>query len=183
MSNINSSGNMTPEQLMKLAASFGGKDATDPEKAINAVSKQLSDEKRQKLNEVLSDKSALEKLLQSPEAQRLMKKFGVDNIGDILSSLSDEDMKALGDAARSLLGSSEQEQGQNDSDRGFSMDPATMAKIAQIMSAMNRHDSRCDLIAALRPLLSEPRRRRADDAMQLIKLIALLPMIEDLGRK
>ena len=49
----------------------------------------------------------------------------MDNIGDILSSLSDEDMKALGDAARSLLGSSEQEQGQNDSDRGFSMDPAT----------------------------------------------------------
>lgn len=73
MSNINSSGNMTPEQLMKLAA--------DPEKAINVVSKQLSDEKRQKLNEVLSDKSALEKLLQSPEAQRLMKKFGVDNKG------------------------------------------------------------------------------------------------------
>ena len=102
----------------------------------------------------------------------------MDNIGDILSSLSDEDMKALGDAARSLLGSSEQEQGQNDNDRGFSMDPATMAKIAQIMSAMNRHDSRCDLIAALRPL-----RRRADDAMQLIKLIDLLPMIEDLGRK
>ena len=81
MSNINSSGNMTPEQLMKLAASFGGKDAADPEKTINAVSKQLSDEKRQKLNEVLSDKSALEKLLQSPEAQRLMKKFGVENKG------------------------------------------------------------------------------------------------------
>ncbi len=36
----------------------------------------------------------------------------MDNIGDILSSLSDDDMKALGDAARSLLGSSEQEQGQ-----------------------------------------------------------------------
>ena len=30
----------------------------------------------------------------------------MDNIGDILSSLSDEDMKSLGDAARSLLGSS-----------------------------------------------------------------------------
>ena len=81
MSNINSSGNMTPEQLKKLAASICGKDAADPEKAITAVSKQHSDEKRQKLNEVLSDKSALEKLLQSPEAQRLMKKFGVDNKG------------------------------------------------------------------------------------------------------
>lgn len=75
----------------------------------------------------------------------------MDNIGDILSSLSDDDMKALGDAARSLLGSSEREQGQDGNDMGFSMDPATMAKIAQIMGAMNRHDSRCDLIAALRP--------------------------------
>jgi hypothetical protein len=103
----------------------------------------------------------------------------MDNIGDILSSLSDDDMKALGDAARSLLGSAEQEGG----GQGFSLDPTAMAKIAQIMSAMNRRDNRCDLIAALRPLLSEPRRRRADDAMQLIKLIDLLPMIEELGRK
>lgn len=105
----------------------------------------------------------------------------MDNIGDILSSLSDDDMKALGDAARSLLGSAEQEQ--EGSGQGFSLDPTAMAKIAQIMGAMNRRDSRCDLIAALRPLLSEPRRRRADDAMQLIKLIDLLPMIEELGRK
>lgn len=103
----------------------------------------------------------------------------MDNIGDILSSLSDDDMKALGDAARSLLGSAEQEQ--EGGGQGFSLDPTAMAKIAQIMGAMNRRDSRCDLIAALRPLLSEPRRRRADDAMQLIKLIDLLPMIEELG--
>ena len=102
----------------------------------------------------------------------------MDNIGDILSSLSDDDMKALGDAARSLLGSAEQEQ--EGGGQGFSLDPTA---IAQIMGAMNRRDSRCDLIAALRPLLSEPRRRRADDAMQLIKLIDLLPMIEELGRK
>ena len=103
----------------------------------------------------------------------------MDNIGDILSSLSDDDMKALGDAARSLLGSAEQEQ--EGGGQGFSLDPTAMAKIAQIMGALNRRDSRCDLIAALR--LSEPRRRRADDAMQLIKLIDLLPMIEELGRK
>lgn len=80
MSNINGSGSMTPEQLMALAGSLSGKDSPDPEKAA-ALSKQLSEEKRQRLNEVLSDKSALEKLLQSPEAQRLMKKFGVNGKG------------------------------------------------------------------------------------------------------
>lgn len=106
----------------------------------------------------------------------------MDNISDIISSLSDEDMKALGDAARSLLGSgSDSDSGS--AEQGFSIDPATMAKIAQIMGAMNKHDSRCDLIAALRPLLSEPRRHRADEAMQLIKLLDLLPMIESLGGK
>ena len=87
----------------------------------------------------------------------------------------------LSEKLRSLLGSAEQEQ--EGGGQGFSLDPTAMAKIAQIMGAMNRRDSRCDLIAALRPLLSEPRRRRADDAMQLIKLIDLLPMIEELGRK
>ena len=107
----------------------------------------------------------------------------MDNIGDILSSLSDDDMKALGDAARRGLESTQRAQGRSDGDRGSSLGSAMKAKKEQRMSAMNRHDSRCDLIAALRPLLSEPRRRRADDAMQLIKLIDLLPMIEDLGRK
>ncbi len=105
----------------------------------------------------------------------------MDNISDIISSLSDEDMKALGDAARNLLGSDGDDG--TSTEQGFSIDPATMAKVAQIMSAMNRHDSRCDLIAALRPLLSEPRRHRADEAMQLIKLLDLLPMIESLGGK
>ena len=104
----------------------------------------------------------------------------MDNIGDIISSLSDEDMKALGDAARAMLGQSYEGGSQTDAGQGFSPDPQTMAKIAKIMGAMNKHDSRCDLIAALRPLLSEPRQRRADEAMQLIKLINLLPMIEDL---
>ena len=50
MSNINGSGSMTPEQLMALAGSLGGKDSPDPEKAAAALSKQLSEDKRQRLN-------------------------------------------------------------------------------------------------------------------------------------
>ena len=37
--------------------------------------KNLSENQSKKLNEVLSDKSALEKLLSSPKAQELLKKF------------------------------------------------------------------------------------------------------------
>ncbi len=70
MSNINSSGNMTPRQLSKYAASFGGKDAAD--QAINRY--RAARRETAGGGEVLN-KSALEKLLQSPEAQQLMKKF------------------------------------------------------------------------------------------------------------
>lgn len=65
----------TPDELLKLASSLG-KGKSDPNAAVDAVSKRLSAEKRQQVNEVLKDKAALEKLLKSPEAQRLMEKFG-----------------------------------------------------------------------------------------------------------
>lgn len=66
----------TPEELLKLASSLGKGGKPDPDAAVNAVSKRLSAEKRKQVDEVLSDKAALEKLLKSPEAQRLMEKFG-----------------------------------------------------------------------------------------------------------
>ncbi len=65
----------SPDELLKLAASLG-KGKGDPDAAIGAVSKRLSAEKRKQVDEVLGDKAALEKLLKSPEAQRLMEKFG-----------------------------------------------------------------------------------------------------------
>lgn len=66
----------TPEELLKLASSLGKGSKPDPDAAVNAVSKRLSAEKRKQVDEVLSDKATLEKLLKSPEAQRLMEKFG-----------------------------------------------------------------------------------------------------------
>ena len=55
-----------------------------------------------------------------------------------------------------------------------------MAKLTSIMGAMNRPDSRTRLIEALKPLLSEKRRRRADEAMQIIKLLDILPTLTQL---
>ena len=55
-----------------------------------------------------------------------------------------------------------------------------MSGIASIMGAMNKTDSRTRLIEALKPLLSENRRRKADEAMQMMKLFDLLPMLTNL---
>ncbi|MCR4615595.1 MAG: hypothetical protein K5756_05550 [Clostridiales bacterium] len=109
----------------------------------------------------------------------------MDSINDIIGGLSPDDIDALRTAAQSILGSSGGENngsGKNtDSAAGTSpsLSPEMLAKITKIMSAMNKRDSRTDLIAALKPLLSEDKRKRADDAMQIIKLIDLLPLINE----
>ncbi len=42
------------------------------------IKKSLTPDQTKKLNEVLSDKSALQKLLSTPQAKELLKKFGKD---------------------------------------------------------------------------------------------------------
>ena len=123
----------------------------------------------------------------------------MDNIGDILGKLSSEDMEALQNAAQELLGSGgfsldgfQDKNGQEDNYRqntgtdssapDFSsmLNADVMAKVARLMGAMNQKDSRCDLINALKPHLSQPRRQKADQAMQMIKLLDMLPLLENL---
>ncbi len=45
----------------------------------------------------------------------------------------------------------------------------------------NTDDERVRLIMALRPHLSEKRRERADNAIKILKLIDLLPLLKDSG--
>ena len=108
----------------------------------------------------------------------------MDSINDILSSLTDEDMENLKAAAESLF-SSKEESSSSPPPSGSSMpdfssilgNAQMMAKISSIMGAMNKKDDRTRLIEALKPLLSEKRRKRADDAMQMMKLFDLLPAL------
>ena len=55
-----------------------------------------------------------------------------------------------------------------------------MAKLSSIMNAMNKKDDRTKLIEALKPLLSEKRRKKADEAMQILKLLDILPTLSNL---
>lgn len=106
----------------------------------------------------------------------------MDGINDILSSLSDEDIENLKSTAAELFGSQPQESeapppsGAPDISKLLN-NAQMMAKLTSIMGAMNRPDSRTRLIEALKPLLSEKRRRRADEAMQIIKLLDILPTL------
>lgn len=48
----------------------------NPEEMLGAVQKKLPEEKKNELFRILGDKKALEELLSSEQAQKLMKKFG-----------------------------------------------------------------------------------------------------------
>lgn len=112
----------------------------------------------------------------------------MDSINDIISSLSADDIENLKAAAESFFGGKEE----NKKDKKEEHNPPSggmpdlssilgnaqmMAKISAIMGMMNKRDSRAELIKALKPLLSEKRRKRADDAMQMLKLFEILPMM------
>ena len=101
----------------------------------------------------------------------------MDGISQILGSLSDEEFRTLKDAAQSLLGDAEAPGAQQDA----GIDPEMMRRLSRVMQAMQKGtDNRSQLIGALKPYLSEPRRKRADDVMQMLRMLDVLPMLGQL---
>ena len=107
------------------------------------------------------------------------------DIGDILSQLSEEDMENLRQAAAGLFDSApagEETAGSGMPDFGDLLNNAELlGKITAVMNAMNRRDPRSELIAALKPLLTEKRRKKADEAAQIMKLMDILPLLGKTG--
>ncbi len=125
----------------------------------------------------------------------------MENLNDIIASLTPEDINALKEAAATLFSNSadspfqneasafgKKNSNQNEKSDGFdysSMFNADMfSNIGRIMSMMNSDSGkRCKLIEALKPNLSIERQRKADEAMQILKILELMPMIAELTKK
>lgn len=122
--------------------------------------------------------------------------LNMDNIGSILNSLSDDDMRSLKGMAETFLGgtnetssetqtnsqnSSQQNEGGTDFD--FNLDFESIAKITSIMSKLSskKKDPRSDLLMALRPLLSSPRQEKVDQAAKIIQLLEILPLLKEMN--
>ncbi|MBQ7956788.1 MAG: hypothetical protein IJ279_02015 [Clostridia bacterium] len=106
----------------------------------------------------------------------------MDNIGDILSSLSEKDIESLKQTAQSLFGDI-QEKKEEENNFGFQgIDPAVIGKISKVMARMNSstQNPRCELIKALKPLLKDDRKHKADQLLNMMKMFEILPIIEDL---
>lgn len=118
----------------------------------------------------------------------------MENIDEILSSLSGEDIEALKQAAQSIFGSPGNDNEKNNShakeqsggmDFSNILDAKMLGKISGIMSAINSKgsDSRCSLIEALKPNLSSKRQVKADEAIQIIRLLDIMPIIMEMNGK
>lgn len=102
----------------------------------------------------------------------------MDSLNDILSSLSPDDINSLKNIAESVFGGDEKQNTQPAPDLFGGISPEMLMKISHIMGAMNSGSSeRCRLIEALKPNLSAKRQKKADEAMQMLKLLDIIPML------
>ena len=62
-------------------------------------------------------------------------------------------------------------------------DPQTLGKIMSIMGKINskKDDCRTALLTALKPNLSEERRKKVDTAIKILKFIEILPLLKESG--
>ena len=104
--------------------------------------------------------------------------YSMDNIADLLGSLSDADLDALKQTAENLFGGGGGAKKPPKPDLG-AISPEMIGKIGRLMQAMQgAQDGRSELIAALKPYLSAPRQKRADEAMQMLRMLDILPLLQ-----
>ena len=105
------------------------------------------------------------------------------DVGELLSSLGEDDVKKLKEMASQFFGSDgggQAEKGSGGAESAMAFDPGLLKSVAKMSSLMNAKDPRCDFIVSLKPLLSEKRRRKADEAVMLLRVFRLLSETEGL---
>lgn len=125
------------------------------------------------------------------------------DLNSILGSLSAEDMENLKKTASELLGnmsaSTEREKQNNEGNKNPEKnwdntqnilnglgslgmpDLSQLSALAPVLQAVNGNDERVEFINALRPLLSDSRKKKADEAMKLVRLLSLIPLLQERG--
>ena len=114
----------------------------------------------------------------------------MDDINEIISSLSDDDIEMLKGVASSILGeksdneSKPKPQKNNNALSGLNLsqnDLNFMLKAKAVIEKMNTASSKdTELIAALKPHLGAEGRDKADKAIRILRLFEILPYLKDL---
>ncbi len=71
--------------------------------------------------------------------------------------------------------------GSSDSSGSSGLDLNTMLLLGRAVSAFSQEDRNTELLRALKPHFSPERAKKVDDAIRILQLIRLLPLVKDLG--
>ena len=106
------------------------------------------------------------------------------DLSSILSSLTAEDVARLSETAQQLFGGQENDPPPDSNAPSFGgVDPELMSKLMKILPLLQQggDSERARLIQALKPLLSQSRRQKADEALRLLRLIEMIPLLGQAG--
>lgn len=118
--------------------------------------------------------------------------LNMENIESLLSSMSNEDMEMLSGMAQSLFSSMGQTEEKKErtapppSDTNpfssFNIDMATLGRIMSMAEKLRSRpeDPRCRLLISLKPMLSEKRQGKIDEALRIMSLLSFIPLIDEL---
>lgn len=112
--------------------------------------------------------------------------LNMDNLENIINSLSREDIEQLTDLAQSFMDTNQEKKENTSNNRepygDNSFDPQMLSKIMHIMNKLSRSKDSpgCDLLKALRPMLSPEKQRKTDEAINMLRILSLLPLIDEL---
>ena len=107
--------------------------------------------------------------------------LNLDGIENIINSMSQKDIEDLSAIASQFFSGDNNKKQQQESPTD-GIDFETITKIASVLGKLSSHpkDPGCELLSALKPMLSPERRHKADEAIKMIQLISLLPLLKDL---
>ncbi len=101
------------------------------------------------------------------------------DIQELLSSISDEDMAKLKSVAESIMGGETKKEAEvKNPISDLPIDMNTVTKIMSVIGKMNKDDYRTRLINDLKPMLSDERRKKADEAVKFLQLMQILPLLK-----
>ena len=109
----------------------------------------------------------INELLQDPESMEKIK-----NLAGMFAASSGGDSKSSDNQSR-----------QDNGNGGDSLpiDPAMLLKIKSALDIMKKDDPRVDFLMALKPNLSGARQKKVDEAIHILKLLSLAPMLSEQG--
>ena len=108
------------------------------------------------------------------------------DISSLLSNLSKDDIEKLKTTAQQFFGAKEEEKQhetpQTTPEFNLPFDPKMLTGVAKFSQMMNERDEKSDFILALKPLLSDKRQKKADDAVMMLKFMRMISSLQENGK-